>query len=156
VLPVFSWEQYPMGKEIDFDHKKVIRYCTLRGLSTCVPFVFFYGVGLILCPIYYFGIAWWLSPMVANAYRYWLSEKTLHTDQGIIFLRRNVIPLDQITDVVLVQGPIMRFADIWAIQIQTAGKTGFPEATLLGVINPEQVRDEIITARDAYLKSCRS
>jgi hypothetical protein len=29
----------------------------------------------------------------------------------------------------------------------------FPEATLLGCINPEQVRDEILAARDEYLKS---
>jgi membrane protein YdbS with pleckstrin-like domain len=126
-------------------------------LFICVPFVFVYGIGFILCFIYCFGIAWWLSPMSANARRYWLYDKTLHADQGIIVSRRSVIPLDQITDVVLVQGPIMRFARIWALQIQTAGKgTGYPEVTLLEIINPEQVRDEIITARDAYLKSLKS
>ncbi|MDR2115613.1 MAG: PH domain-containing protein [Planctomycetaceae bacterium] len=146
-----------MGKEIDFDREKVTKYLTLEILSICAVLAFVYGIGIILGIIYYFGIAWWLSPMQANACKYQLYEKTLHVDRGVIVLRRSVIPLDQITDLVLVQNFIMRFVGIWTLQIQTAGKgTSFPVATLLGIINPEQVRDEILAARDACLKSYKS
>jgi putative membrane protein len=65
-------------------------------------------------------------------------------------LKRKSIPLDRITDVVLVQGPFMRMARIWSLQIQTAGSNQQgPKGALQGIVDAKVVRDNIMNARDA-------
>ncbi|MDR1959514.1 MAG: PH domain-containing protein [Planctomycetaceae bacterium] len=147
-----------MEKEIPFDHKKVAAYFTARGLGPCAVFVLVFGIGIVMGIVYLAGIAWWLSPMQAGRRKYRLDDKTLRVDKGVVFLSRKAIPLDRITDIALVQGPVMRYIGIWALQIQTAGNGGVatPEAVLYGMFHPEQVREEILTARDAYLESRKS
>jgi hypothetical protein len=39
--------------------------------------------------------------------------------------------------------------------IQTAGSS-FPEAILVGLKNPKQIRDEILDARNRYIQSLKS
>lgn len=96
------------------------------------------------------SLAWWTSKLWANALRYWLDGTTLRIDSGIFFLQRSAIPLDRVTDIKLVQGPLMSACGIWGLGIQTAGSGGEqPEAILYGLENPEQVRDLLIATRDA-------
>jgi membrane protein YdbS with pleckstrin-like domain len=66
----------------------------------------------------------------------------------VFFRRRKAIPTERITDVVLYQGPIMRqYFDIWSLHIQTAGTgSAIPEATLMGLVHPEEARDAILAA----------
>ena len=46
------------------------------------------------------------------------------------------------TDVILVQGPLMRWCGIWGLQVQTAGTgQGMAEATLYGLSDPAGTRD---------------
>lgn len=109
-------------------------------------------MGAIALPIVYvFTIGKWLSERQAHALRYWLDGATLRVDEGVYFLKRKAIPLDRITDVVLAQGPLLRHCEIWALHIQTAGMSGQMgyEATLLGLTDPEGIRDRILQARDA-------
>ncbi|MBN1394702.1 MAG: PH domain-containing protein [Pirellulales bacterium] len=57
------------------------------------------------------------------------------------------IPLMKITDVKLVQGPILNRLNLWSLYIQTASTgTGVPEAVLWGLESPREVRDEILAA----------
>ena len=57
--------------------------------------------------------------------------------------------IDRVTDVVIVQGPIMRWCGIWGLQVQTAGTgQGVPEAILYGLSDPENVRDQLMAERD--------
>jgi uncharacterized membrane protein YdbT with pleckstrin-like domain len=86
-----------------------------------------------------------------------MDDKTIYAERGIIYFRRVAIPLDQITDITLVQGLVMRYFNIWTLQIQTAGRGyAFPEAVLICLQNPEQIRDEIINTRETYIKSLKS
>jgi len=87
-----------------------------------------------------------LCPQQANNLRYRLEGDTLRVDGGVFFLFRKSIPLERITDVALVQGPILRFFNIWALSIQTAGSP-HPEAALYGVREPEKVRELILARR---------
>ena len=89
---------------------------------------------------------YWLCPQQANNLRYRLDGSTLRADGGVFFLFRKSIPLERITDVALVQGPLLRFFDIWAMRIQTAGSAQC-EATLYGVRNPEEIRELILSQR---------
>ena len=90
-----------------------------------------------------------LSARQSAALNYRVEGRTLRVDWGVFFLKRKAIPLDRITDFALVQGPLMRIFGVWAMRVQTAGTgSAVPEATLYAIINPEQVRDELIRRRD--------
>jgi len=68
---------------------------------TFVPFCLSY----ILYPVYFF----WLAGKQAAALKYWIQDSTIRIDEGIFLRKRKSIPLDRITDIVLIQGSIMRF-----------------------------------------------
>ena len=88
----------------------------------------------------------WLCPQQANNLRYRLEGSTVWVDGGVFFLFRKSIPLERITGVALVQGPLLRYFGIWAMRIQTAGSAQC-EVTLYGVRNPEEVRELILSQR---------
>ena len=133
------------------DRDKVARFLFwTETLLIGLIFIWLCGLGLLLAVIYAFTIGRWLPKKQADALRYWLDGSTLRVNSGVYFVKQKAIPLDRVTDVVLSQGPVMRWFGIWALQIQTAG-TGqmAPEATLWGLIDPEGVRDTLLKARDA-------
>jgi uncharacterized membrane protein YdbT with pleckstrin-like domain len=109
---------------------------------TFAPFCLSY----ILYAVYFF----WLAGKQAAALKYWIQDSTIRIDEGIFLRKRKSIPLDRITDIVLIQGPIMRFFGIWWLHLQTAGSNNQqgPEGVLQGVLDPEAVRDFIMEARD--------
>jgi len=107
-------------------------------------FMVFMIFGLALVGIFVF--AQWLCPQQAKNLCYRLEGSTLRADGGVFFLFRKSIPLERITDVALVQGPLLRFFDIWAMRIQTAGSAQC-EATLWGVREPEKIRELILAQR---------
>jgi len=118
----------------------VYRFDT-QAIVTFVPFC----LGYVLYAVY----LTWLVNKQASALKYWIQDSTLRIDEGILFRKRKSIPLDRITDVVLIQGPVMRLLGIWALHVQTAGSNQQgPEGVLQGVLDPEAVRDSIMEARN--------
>lgn len=65
----------------------------------------------------------------------------------VLYRYEKRIPLSKITDIKLVQGPILNAMDLWHIHIQTAG-TGqlAPEAVLRGIEDPQEVQQQILQA----------
>jgi len=100
--------------------------------------------GIVLAGGFVFG--YWLCPQQVKNLRYRLEGNTLRADGGVFFLFRKSIPLERITDVALVQGPLLRYFNIWAMRIQTAGSAQC-EATLWGVREPEKIRELILAQR---------
>jgi putative membrane protein len=118
--------------------------------------VWFFGLGIPLAIIHAMTLGPWLSRKQAEVLKYWLDRGTLRVDQGVFFFKRKAIPLDRVTDVVLTQGPLMRWCGIWALQVQTAGTgQGMPEAMLYGLADPEQARDQLLAARDEVVAERR-
>jgi membrane protein YdbS with pleckstrin-like domain len=101
------------------------------------------GIGISIGLTFFFL---WLCPQQANNLHYRLEGDMVRADGGVFFLFRKSIPLERITDVNLIQGPIQRYLGIWAMQIQTAGSAQC-EATLYGVREPEKVREQILAQR---------
>jgi len=150
-------------KSNDFSIKRaqVARYFYCGLIMIIIPVAFFIimfvltGVwllgigGIIIAFIYAFKFGPWLSKKQSHALLYWLDNYTLMVNQGVFFLKRKSIPLDRVTDIVLAQGPLMKWCGIWELRIQTAG-TGqnMPEASLYGLDDPEAVRDLLLKARD--------
>jgi len=157
-----------MEKDFDISRVKIMLYMALQGVAgllvlsplfvlivalamrptQAVPFPWLFGVPLLLVLCYVC-----CTPIMVYALRYRIDTKALRIDKGVLFKSRKSIPLDKITDLELVQGPLLRVLNMWTIKVQTAS-TGsqMPEATLVGTIDPERVRDEILTARDEHIK----
>ena len=142
-----------MEKELDIDREKIIAYHMWQGLLACAALVPFFGIGLIFAGIHY-ACEKIYRPRWVKVLRYCLDDKSLRVESGLLFRSRKTIPLDKITDLELVQGPLLRYFDMWTVKVQTASTASqLPEATLLGLVNPDQVREEILSAKTAFLKS---
>ncbi len=79
-----------------------------------------------------------------------LTEKTLKVSKGILVRVEKTIPLDKITDMGMVQGPVMRYFDLHKLTIETAGQSG-PGAlvSLTGIKDVESFREAVLNQRDA-------
>jgi membrane protein YdbS with pleckstrin-like domain len=143
-----------MEKEFEIDRENIARYFKWQQLAVNVLLVPYFGLGIITGLIYYYKIAPWLPKMQAEAIKYRLDEKFLRVDTGVYFLRRNSILLERITDIDIFQDPLMRHFGLWKLRVKTSSFR--QPAVLFGIDNPEQVRDEIFAARDAYLQSHES
>ena len=78
-----------------------------------------------------------------------LTTRSLKVERGYFVRVEKTVPLDKITDLALVQGPIMRHFDIEAISVETAGQSG-PGALLrlTGIVNGRAFRDAVLARRD--------
>ena len=135
--------------EFEIDRDAVEQYFrACQSLLLLFSGFYTFGIGFILAWIHYkkyIEFSRTLCPRQANALRYRLEGNTLHVDSGLLFLYRKSIPLDRITDVVLVQGPLLRHFGIWTMSVRASwGQTG---AALIGVRNPEAVRELILSQR---------
>jgi putative membrane protein len=139
----------PTGYAVQRDHVARYFYWT-HILAILLMGIWFFGIGLVVAVLYAVTLGTWLPQRQATALRYWLDGSTLRADSGVYFLKRKAIPLDRVTDVVLSQGPLLRWCGLWSLQIQTAGMGGqsVAEVTLYGLERPEEVRDELLRARD--------
>ena len=107
------------------------------------------GIGSVAILVYLLLVGPWFPRRQASALRYALEGTTLRVDSGVVFLARKAIPLDRVTDIVLVQGPLMRHFGLWSLRVQTAGAGSHtPEGILFGVEEPERVRDLLLETRD--------
>lgn len=79
-----------------------------------------------------------------------LSEKTLKVKKGVLVRVEKTIPLEKITDMALVQGPIMRWLGIDKLTVETAGQSG-PGAlvSLTGIVQAPEFRKAVLDQRDA-------
>ncbi|MEE9390959.1 MAG: PH domain-containing protein [Planctomycetota bacterium] len=78
-----------------------------------------------------------------------LTERTLKVSRGLFVRQEKTVPLDKITDLGLIQGPIMRYFDIQSLSIETAGGSGQSAlVTLTAVENARDFRDAVLAQRD--------
>lgn len=106
------------------------------------------GVGLLALPFWLV-----LGPMWANLYfptiEARLGERSLVYRHGVWFRQEMSIPLDKIQDVSLHTGPILNAFGLSTLKVDTAGggQAG-SSAVLVGVVDSERFRGEVIRRRD--------
>ena len=129
---------------IEIQRARLFRYQEVRCLLTGA-----YVLGWLL-----------LRLGLAKALRDWVESLTYRINSENLFISgcfsvwgvvlhryEKTIPLAKITDVKLVQGPVLNRMNLWGIHIQTAGQGTFKaEATLWAPENPHGVRDHILHA----------
>jgi hypothetical protein len=76
---------------------------------------------------------------------YELREDEMSWRRGVWFHRTGIVPYNRITNLDIVQGPIMRALGISTLAIQTAGYSGqaVPEIRIEGIVHAEELRELI-------------
>ena len=94
-------------------------------------------------------LIWFLSQKVLDAMSAELYERKLVVKRGIFTKIEKSIPLEKITDVGMVQGPLMRRFGIYRLSIETAGQSGTGAlVSLLGVVDAPEFREKVLSQKD--------
>ena len=83
-----------------------------------------------------------------------LTDKALKVKKGIFVRIEKTIPLEKITDMGMVQGPIMRYFDLYTLTVETAGQSGQGALiSLTGIIDAKSFREAVLNQREAISAS---
>ncbi len=125
----------------------VRKYWLLSG--SLILFITVAGIPLLLF--------WWILGMYVTG-RYLdrmaceLTTQSLIVKKGILVRVEKTIPLDKITDLGLIQGPVMRYFGIHALSVETAGSTSQGALVKLhGIVDVEGFRDRVLKQKDLFL-----
>lgn len=132
--------------EARYDPKLKI-YNVLQICIVCMVTI----VGIPLVPIaFLLGRAWaarWFERLSCV-----LTDRSLSTREGVFFRTERDIPLDKITDLVLKEGPLLRWLGLSQIHVETAGSSNemgqSGGVTLQGIIDTPAFRDAVLAQRD--------
>jgi membrane protein YdbS with pleckstrin-like domain len=106
-------------------------------LYTALAFVF---VVLVLLGI-------WI-PMYYARLVYGITDDEVVWSRGVLFRKTSIVPYTKITNVDIVQGPVMRLFGIYGLHVQTAGysaqQAGKSEISIMGVKDHERLRNLIM------------
>ncbi|MEM9283558.1 MAG: PH domain-containing protein [Verrucomicrobiota bacterium] len=79
-----------------------------------------------------------------------LTTKALKVKKGILVRTEKTIPLEKITDMGMVQGPIMRSFSLHRLSVETAGQSGPGSlVSLTGIVDAPSFREAVLNQRDA-------
>ncbi len=130
-------------------NERVTTYWLLSGaiVLTCTI------VGIVALPIW-FIIGGAVTRRYLKSFRCTLTNRSLKVARGWFVRSEKTVPLDRITDVGLIQGPVMRFFDIEALSIETAGQSAQGSLVqLAGIKDGRQFRDAVLKQRDLVVGS---
>jgi len=78
-----------------------------------------------------------------------LTDKALKVRKGIFVRTEKTIPLEKITDMGMVQGPIMRHFDLHTLTVETAGQSGQGAlVALTGITDAKSFREAVLNQRE--------
>ena len=78
-----------------------------------------------------------------------LTDKALKVRKGIFIRTEKTIPLEKITDMGMVQGPIMRHFGLYKLTVETAGQSAQGAlVSLTGIIDAKAFREAVLNQRD--------
>lgn len=78
-----------------------------------------------------------------------LTDKALKVKKGILVRVEKTIPLEKITDMAMVQGPLMRYFGIFKLTVETAGQSGAGAlVALTGIVDAKEFREAVLAQRD--------
>lgn len=81
-----------------------------------------------------------------------LTERTLEIRKGLFNRVESTVPLDKITDLQMVQGPIMRHFGLHGFKVETAGQSSGPAGhlvSMVGIVDAPGFRQAVLDQRDA-------
>lgn len=131
--------------EAEFDPRVRNYWLSVGALSFAVTIV-----GILLLPIWY-AVGWYVTGRHLRRLKCTLTDRTLQVYRGIFVRVEKTVPLDKITDLGYVQGPLMRYFGVAKLSVETAGQstaTGSSLIKLTGIVGARSFRDEVLRQRD--------
>lgn len=107
-------------------------------------------IGIVLLP-FAWPIAYWYYRKFYASLEVVLTSRELQVSRGVLVRQEKSIPLEKVTDLALVQGPIMRRMGIKGLQVETAGQSssaGGALVRLIGILDTDGFRDDALDQRD--------
>jgi membrane protein YdbS with pleckstrin-like domain len=119
------------------------------GFFVIIPLGFqeilFAGISFLCTAPFFLLTAWWI-PLYYRTMIYQIGESEISWQRGVWFRQTGIVPYNRITNIDIIQGPLMRFFGISSLRIQTAGYSAQARAEILlhGIEHPEPLRDRIL------------
>ena len=128
----------------------VILVQAIFWLCFLVPFwlseeaLLFQGSLIVFVLVFIFSLIW--VPLYYRSVIYHLNETEMTWRRGVWFRGTGIVPYNRITNVDIVQGPLMRIFKISSLKVQTAGYSGqkTAEIRIEGIEDPEPLRAMIM------------
>ncbi len=125
-------------------NSRVCTYWLLSGALICTCTII--GIPLLLL---WFPIGLVFTKRYLDRMECLLTDKALKVRKGIFVRIEKTIPLDKITDMGMVQGPIMRYFDLHKLTIETAGQSGQGAlVSLTGIRDAKSFREAVLNQRE--------
>ncbi len=125
-------------------NSKVCTYWLLSGAIGITATIV--GIPLLLL---WFPIGLMFTQRYLDRMECLLTDKALKVKKGIFVRVEKTIPLEKITDMGMVQGPIMRHFDLHTLTIETAGQSGQGAlVSLTGIVDAPAFREAVLNQRD--------
>ena len=138
----------PILWEAEFN-PRVRTYWLLSGALILTVTVF----GVALLP-FWFLLGNYFTGRYLSHMRCRLTPKSLEVAKGMFVRVEKTVPLDKITDVGLVHGPIMRHFDLRALSVETAGQSSAGALVkLVGIEDTEGFRAAVLAQRDRVVET---
>ncbi len=123
---------------------KVCTYWLLSGATILTSTIV--GIPLLLL---WFPIGLVFTKRYLDRMECQLTDKTLKVKKGIFIRIEKTIPLEKITDMGMVQGPIMRYFNLHKLTVETAGQSGQGAlVSLTGIVDAKSFRQAVLNQRD--------
>ena len=124
------------------------------------------SLGTIICIFTVVGIPFlliwiplglFLTGRILKSIQCTLTDKALKVKKGIWVRTEKTIPLEKITDLGMVQGPLMRHFDVEQLSVETAGQSG-PGALVQvqGIIGAREFRQKVLDQKDLMAGQSKS
>lgn len=137
-------------RKAEFD-PKVRNYWLLSGVIVCVVTII--GIPLLLLWI---PLGIWLTGRFLARMECVLTPKALKVKRGMLVRVEKTIPLEKITDMGMMQGPIMRWYDLQRLSVETAGQSGAGSlVSLIGIVDAKEFREAVLEQRDLLAEQQR-
>jgi putative membrane protein len=133
-------------REAQFD-PKLPTYLLLQGTILLVVMIVTIPLAVVYFVVGKFFIDRYIDRMSCT-----LTERTLEIRKGWINRVESTIPLEKITDLQMIQGPIMRAFGLHGFKVETAGQSSGPGASLVslvGIVDAPGFREAVLDQRDA-------
>ena len=141
-----SSRRYAVLREASFD-PKLPQYYLLSGM---IPFIIL--IVTIPIAIVYYLVGRVLIEKYIQRLSCTLTERTLEIRKGWINRVESTVPLEKITDLQMIQGPIMRHMGLHGFKVETAGQSSGPPGhliSLIGIVAAHGFREAVLDQRDA-------
>jgi uncharacterized protein len=119
-------------------------YIIVLVLPCQIPVPLFAPFAIPTLSLIPFAAIW--GPLYCEMIIYQLTNSEISWKRGVWFRQTGIVPYNRITNIDIVQGPVIRALGISALQIQTAGYSGqaVAELRLQGIREPGELRELIM------------